>query len=88
MMLGVEVTDLTLIILPLIISTAKCYNSVLSPFLQYKWFIKKAKIYSKELRVQRTIFQNKCHNLLKEVIDYDAASSRLNMLLQDMWLDS
>ena len=79
-MSGFEAAGLALAILPLILSAAKHYDSVLCPFRRYTRFAKEAKTYSKELGIQRTIFRNECRNLLKEVIDHDTASSMFNLL--------
>ena len=87
-MSGFEAAGLALAILPLIFSAAKRYDSVLGPFSRYKGFAKEAKIYSKELGIQRTIFRNECRNLLEEVIDHDAASSMLDSLSQETWSDA
>ena len=87
-MSGIEAAaGLALAILPLILSAAKGYDNVLGPFLRYKRFAKEAKIYSKELDVQRTIFRNECRNLLEEVIEHDAASSMLELLTKETWSD-
>ena len=83
-----EGAGLALAILPLVFSAAKRYDSVVTPFLRYKEFAKEAKTYSKELRIQSTIFRNECRNLLEEVIDHDAASSMLNLLSQETWSDN
>ncbi len=84
-MSGIEAAGLALAILPLILSAAKRYDSVLGPFLRYKRFAREAKRYSKELDVQRTIFRNECRNLLEEIVEHDAAS---NILTKETWLDS
>lgn len=86
-MSGFEAAGLALAILPLVVSAAKRYDSALSPFLRYKRFAKEAKIYSKELEIQRTIFRNECRNLLEKVIDHDAATSMLDLLSQEPWSD-
>ena len=87
-MSGFEAAGLALAILPLVVSAAKRYDSVLSPFLRYKRFAKEARIYSKELEIQRTIFRNECRNLLERVIDHDAATSMLNLCSHEPWSDA
>lgn len=87
-MSGIEVAGLALAILPLVVSTAKRYDSALSPYLRYRRFAKEAKLYSKGLEIQRTIFRNECRNLLERVIDHDTASGMLNLLSQEPWSDA
>ena len=87
-MSGFEAAGLALAILPLVVSAAKRYDSVLSPFLRYKRFAKEVRIYLKELEIQRTIFRNECRNLLKRVIDHEAASSMLDLFTHEPWSDA
>lgn len=86
-MSGVEGAGLALAILPLVLSAAKGYDNVLSPFFRYKKFAKEAKRYSRELDIQRTIFRNECRNLLEEIIEHDAASGMLDSLTKETWSD-
>ena len=86
-MSGAEAAGLALAILPLVLSAAKCYDQVLSPFHRYKRFAKEAKRYSGEFDIQRTIFRNECRNLLEEIIEHDAASSMLESLTTETWSD-
>ena len=86
-MSGIEGAGLALAILPLVLSAAKGYDNVLSPFFRYKRFAKEAKRYSRELDVQRTIFRNECRNLLEEIIEHDAASGMLDSLAKETWSD-
>ena len=86
-MSGIEAAGLALAILPLILSTAKGYDNIWGPFLRYKRYAKEAKIYSKELFIQRTVFRNACRDLLEKVIEHDAASSMLDLLTKETWSD-
>ena len=86
-MSGVEGAGLALAILPLVLSAAKGYDNVLSPFFRYKKFAKEFKRYSRELDIQRTIFRNECRNLLEEIIEHDAASGMLDSLTKETWSD-
>lgn len=86
-MSGIEGAGLALAILPLVLSAAKGYDNVLSPFFRYKRFAKEARIYSRELDIQRTIFRNECRNLLEEIIEHDAASGMLDSLTKETWSD-
>ena len=87
-MSGLEFAGLALAILPLVLSTIKSYDDVLSPFIRYKNYAREAKVYSKELSIQRTIFRNGCRNLLEEVVDHDAASIMLNSLTRESWYNN
>lgn len=86
-MSGVEIAGLALAVLPVLLSAAQQYNSCLGPFSRYKRFAKEARVYHKELEIQRTIFRIQCRNLLEEIVDHDAASSMLNSLTQTAWAD-
>ena len=87
-MSGIEgAAGLALAILPLVLSAAKGYDNIMGPFLRYKRFAKEAKMYSRELDIQRTIFRNECRNLLEEIIEHDAASGMLDSLTREIWSD-
>ena len=83
---AVEVAGLALAVLPVLMSAAQQYNNCcFIPFVRYKRFAKEAKIYCKELAIQKTIFYNQCRNLLEEVVDHDEASSMLKTLQLETW---
>lgn len=84
-MSGVEVASLAVAFLPLVLSAAKSYDTVLSPFLRYRRFAVEARRYHNELDIQRTIFRNECRDLLEKVIEHDAASDMLEALNKEAW---
>lgn len=87
-MSGIEVAGLALAVLPILLSAARRYDSVLSPFLRFKRYAREAKIYSKELDIQRTKFRNECRNLLEEITGQDVASGMLDKLADSpAWVD-
>lgn len=86
-MSGIEVAGVALAVLPLLISAAQHYDNALRPFARYKRFTKEAKIYSKELGIQRTIFRNECRNLLEDTaaVDHDSVDVVLSSSSGDEW---
>ena len=86
-MSGLEVAGVALAVLPLLISTAKHYDSALRPFARYRHYEKEAKTYAKELRVQRAIFRRECQNLLVDtaVVDLRNVDVVLSSSSSDEW---
>jgi hypothetical protein len=88
-MSGAEtVVGLVLGILPLLISTAEHYETILRPFRRYRRYAPELLLYQKQLGTQKTIFRNECMLLLTTLTDNHTAKLMLKESNHPSWTDT
>ena len=80
--------EVSLAIVPLLISAAEHWHSCVKPFKRFRKFSTEVDCFQERLKVQHTIFRNQCRILLENVIqDDDAPKQMLTEPGHPSWAD-